>query len=92
MISNGQILAEIKGLKKEVEFLNSMCSQLIHGLRQDNRDMLNRLMSRHMLEYANTSPASVAEMNEWGLSAKDLARSDQFANEHLAGTVIEDAT
>jgi len=92
MISNGQILAEIKGLKKEVELLNSICNQLIHGLRQDNRDLLNRLMSRHMLEYANTSPASVAEMNDIGIPARQLARSDEFLNEHLAGTVIENET
>jgi hypothetical protein len=44
-----------------------------------------------MLEYANTSPASVAEMNEF-TPARQLAREDQFAQEHLAGMVVENET
>jgi hypothetical protein len=92
MVSNGLILAEVKELKAAVQEFKRMVdvqSVLIHGLRQDNRDMLNRLMVRSMSEYAATSPASVAEMNE--LPAERLARDDEFGREHFAGEIVDEA-
>lgn len=91
MITNGQILAEVMSLKEAVaEFKRVVDVQsfLIHGLRQDNRDMLNRLMVRSMQEYAATSPASVAEMNE--LPAQRLAQEDEFGREHFAGEIVDE--
>lgn len=90
MISNGQILAEVMALKEAVsEFKRTVDLQafLIHGLRQDNRDMLNRLMVKSMREYAMTSPASVAEMD---MPAEKLARDDDFGKEYLAGETVDE--
>ena len=89
MTSNGQILAEIKSLKESMDRLFYMQSMLIKDLRQDNRDLLNRVMVKNMQEYAMTSPASVAEMN---LPAEQLARDDNFGKEFLAGEIADNET
>ena len=89
MISHGQILAELSALRAAVQEFKRMVdvqSSLIVGLRQDNRDMLNRLMSGNMITYAQTSPASVAEMQ---FPAERLAHEDNFSKEFLAGETIE---
>ena len=89
MTSNGQILAEIKSLKESIDRLFYMQSMLIKDLRQDNRDLLNRVMVKNMQEYALTSPASVAEMT---LPAEQLAREDNFGKEFLAGEIADNET
>jgi hypothetical protein len=90
MISNGQILAEISALKTSLQRMVDVQSSLIIGLRQDNRDMLNRFMSHfNMPIYAQTSPANVAEMN---FPAEKLAREDDFGKEFLAGEIADNET
>jgi hypothetical protein len=90
MISNGQILAEISALKTTLQRMVDVQSSLIIGLRQDNRDMLNRFMSHfNMPVYAQTSPANVAEMN---FPAEKLAREDDFGKEFLAGEIADNET
>jgi hypothetical protein len=90
MISNGQILAEISALKTTLQRMVDVQSSLIIGLRQDNRDMLNRFMSHfNMPMYAQTSPANVAEMN---FPAEKLAREDDFGKEFLAGEIADNET
>lgn len=92
MISNGQLLGELKSVKKEVEILTSMLQHLIAGLRADNRDMLNRLLAKTTGEYALVSQSAGNEVIYPNIDARMLAREDQFSQEHLAGTVIEDAS
>jgi hypothetical protein len=90
MVSNGQILAEISALKTTLQRMVDVQSSLIIGLRQDNRDMLNRFMSHfNMPMYAQTSPANVAEMN---FPAEKLAREDDFGKEFLAGEIADNET
>jgi hypothetical protein len=90
MVSNGQILAEISALKTSLQRMVDVQSSLIIGLRQDNRDMLNRFMSHfNMPMYAQTSPANVAEMN---FPAEKLAREDDFGKEFLAGEIADNET
>ena len=86
MVSNSQILAELSALRSTMQRMVDVQSSLIVGLRQDNRDMLNRLMSGNMVTYAQTSPASVAEMQ---FPAERLAHEDNFSKEFLAGETIE---
>ena len=80
----------LKTVMDELRRAIDMQAILIQGLRQDNRDLLNRLMVKNMQEYAMTSPASVAEMNF--PPAEKLAKEDNFGREFLAGEVIEDAS
>ena len=93
MVSNGTILAEVSALRAAVQEFKRIVdvqSSLIIGLRQDNRDMLNRFMSHFSMPmYAQTSPANVAEMN---YPAEKLARQDEFGKEFLAGEIAEDET
>jgi hypothetical protein len=90
MVSNSQILAEISALKTSLQRMVDVQSSLIIGLRQDNRDMLNRFMSHfNMPMYAQTSPANVAEMN---FPAEKLAREDDFGKEFLAGEIADNET
>ena len=92
MISNGKILAEIVALRAAVQEFKRIVdvqSALIVGLRQDNRDMLNRLMVRDMKEYSMVSPASVAEMH---FPAEKLAHQDEFSREFLAGEIADNET
>lgn len=92
MVSNGQLLGELRSVKKEVEILTSMLQHLIAGLRADNRDMLNRLLAKTTGEYALVSQSAGNEIVYPKIDARILARQDEFSQEHLAGTVIEDAT
>ena len=87
MISNKQVFTEIKSLRESIDRLFYMQQLLIKDLRQDNRDLLNRVMVKNMREYALTSPASVAEME---MPAERLAREDEFSKELLAGEVIDE--
>ena len=90
MVSNGQILAEISALKTSLQRMVDIQSSLIIGLRQDNRDMLNRFMSHfNMPMYSQTSPANVAEMN---FPAEKLAREDYSGKEFLAGEIADNET
>jgi hypothetical protein len=86
MVTNSAILAEISALRLTMQRMVDVQSSLIIGLRQDNRDMLNRLMSGNMVTYAQTSPANVAEMN---FPAERLAHEDNFSKEFLAGETSE---
>lgn len=92
MVSNGQLLGELKSVKKEVQMLTSMLQHLITGLRADNKDMLDRLMARSAGEYAALAQSAGNEIVYPNIDARMLAREDQFSQEHLAGTVIEDAS
>jgi hypothetical protein len=88
MFEGKAILSEIRSLKEELQRVQNTMNFIIHGLRQDNRDLLNRVMVKHMGEYAATSPASVAEMDE--IPAQKLAQEDRFAQEHFAGEIINE--
>lgn len=90
MISNGQILAEIKSLKKEVDYLNNIVQHLVVGLRADNRDMLNRLMAKTFADYAVTAQGAGNEIVYPNMGAREIAHEDDFSREHLAGQVIEE--
>lgn len=92
MISNGQLLGEIKSIKAEVQSLTTMLHHLVTGLRSDNRDLLDRLLARSAGEYAALSQGAGNEIVYPNIDARMLAREDQFSQEHLAGTVIEDAS
>ncbi len=87
-MKSDRILAAVEALKEELMRQNNTLNFIIHGLRQDNRDLLNRLMAGSMQVYSQTSPASVAEMND--IPAQRLARDDEFAREHLAGEISDE--
>ena len=88
MLSDKRILAELSALKSAVMRVTDVQAVIIHGLRQDNRDLLNRLMivttSGGMQQYAATSPPTVAEMD---IPAETLAKTDDFGRELLAGEI-----
>lgn len=87
-MKSDKILAAIEALKEELNRQNMLLHFLINGLRQDNRDLLNRFMANfNMTTYAQTSPASVAEMD--AIPASQLAKQDDFGKEHFAGDIVE---
>lgn len=88
MFEGKAILTAINDLREELNRVQNTMNFIIHGLRQDNRDLLNRVMVKHMGEYAATSPASVAEMDE--IPARKLASQDDFAKEYLAGEIVDE--
>lgn len=88
MLEGKAILAEVKALKEELQRTQNTLNFIIHGLRQDNRDLLNRIMAGDMRTYMQTSPASVAEMDF--APAQKLAHDDDFAREYLAGETVDE--
>jgi hypothetical protein len=78
----------LKATLKELSKVIDIQAEIIRGLRQDNRDMLNRYMSRFdMKTYAQTSPASIAELD---YPAEALAKQDTFSKEFLAGETVDE--
>ena len=94
MVTNSVLQTKIENLEKVIKIalegfakVYDLQNELIRSLRQDNRDLLNRIMARNMPEYHQLSPASVAEMD---VPAEALAREDNFSQEFLAGETVDE--
>ena len=94
MITNSVLLAKIEALENTLKValegfarVNDLQRTLIFGLRQDNRDMLNRFMSKSFPEYNAMSPASVAELD---MPAAALAKQDDFSQEFFPGEIADE--